>query len=99
MSKTDDELRRKVQSTIYGDLSLLGIGQDVEAENCVDHIMKLIQARDEQREIDIRIDELQALPHSGFINMDGIRFDVVSLGSLNGRIAELQALKQEKKAA
>lgn len=85
--KSRDEIRKQVQSTVYARLSLVGIGHDVEAEDCIDQVMSLIDSH-------VR-NELSSLDTYRLYDFHGREVTAVDYADIKKRIAELSPKPQE----
>lgn len=72
----DSELEREITSIF---ITIDNYGTNSEARIDIEKLIK--------QQV---VTELKALPHSGFINADGIRFDVVNVSAVDERIKELE---------
>lgn len=89
---TDEELRDRLETVINHYESA---DYDMAGGNPVTRIMQLIAARDEQREREIRIDELDRYPAVITEDMNDLqRVNSIQTAYYNNRIAELNPNQQ-----
>lgn len=100
---TNSEELREQLDKIFTKLKLVNIDEDgnnVYEESQpfnrqLDEAVALFTTHLKQAELHGRMDELSQLPISGFINMDGLRFDVVPKAIIDQRIEKLKSMEGE----
>jgi hypothetical protein len=72
-------------------IMLSDTAENLEAYGFIDSKSYLPQAKAaiNAKITELLVEELKSLEHSSFINTDGVRMDVVSIGTVNAHIAQL----------